>query len=160
MVADIGDGSCSAQSACQGGTGDIGDGSCNAQSACQGGSGDIGDYSCNGTTACAGVNEDIPDCTENEVAIECPEPTVAPDHGGARRPNIGAGLSGLFTGQPTPLPTAPSAAAPPATSPITPPRTGDGGLVDAKSIVDRGFVTGAVAVLALSGVALWRQRES
>jgi hypothetical protein len=46
-------------------------------------------------------------------------------------PNIGAGLSGLFNGQPTPLPTAPAAVAPAATSPvITPPRTGDGGLAD------------------------------
>ena len=46
-----------------------------------------------------------------------------------RRPNIGAGLSGLFAGQPTPLPTAPGAVAPAATAPtISPPRTGDGGL--------------------------------
>jgi hypothetical protein len=38
-------------------------------------------------------------------------------------------LGGLFSGQPTPLPTAPSAVAPAATSPvISPPRTGDGGL--------------------------------
>jgi hypothetical protein len=38
-------------------------------------------------------------------------------------------LGGLFSGQPTPLPTAPSAVAPAATaSAITPPRTGDGGI--------------------------------
>lgn len=38
-------------------------------------------------------------------------------------------LGGLFSGQPTPLPTAPSAVAPAATAPvITPPRTGDAGL--------------------------------
>jgi hypothetical protein len=48
-----------------------------------------------------------------------------------RRPNIGAGLSGLFAGQPTPLPTAPAPAA--ATAPsqgIRPPSTGDAGLAD------------------------------
>jgi hypothetical protein len=45
-----------------------------------------------------------------------------------RRPNIGAGLSGLFQGQPTPLPTA---AAPAAPSPvIRPPSTGNAGLAD------------------------------
>ena len=38
-------------------------------------------------------------------------------------------LGGLFSGQPTPLPTAPAAVAPAATAPvITPPRTGDAGL--------------------------------
>jgi hypothetical protein len=40
------------------------------------------------------------------------------------RPNIGAGLSGLFAGQPTPLPTAPVAPS----QTIRPPSTGDGGL--------------------------------
>ena len=46
------------------------------------------------------------------------------------RPNLGAGLGGLFAGQPTPLPTArPAAVAPAATAPsISPPRTGDAGL--------------------------------
>ncbi len=46
------------------------------------------------------------------------------------RPNLGAGLSGLFAGQPTPLPTArPAAVAPAATAPsISPPRTGEAGL--------------------------------
>jgi hypothetical protein len=47
-----------------------------------------------------------------------------------RPPNIGAGLSGLFAGQPTPLPTA-AAPAPGAPSPvIRPPSTGDAGLAD------------------------------
>jgi hypothetical protein len=47
-----------------------------------------------------------------------------------KRPNLGAGLGGLFAGQPTPLPTArPAAVAPAATAPsISPPRTGDAGL--------------------------------
>jgi len=47
-----------------------------------------------------------------------------------RPPNIGAGLSGLFAGQPTPLPSArPATTAPAAVAPtISPPRTGDGGL--------------------------------
>ena len=46
------------------------------------------------------------------------------------RGGLGAGLGGLFAGQPTPLPTArPAAAAPAATAPsISPPRTGDAGL--------------------------------
>jgi hypothetical protein len=46
------------------------------------------------------------------------------------RPNIGGGLGGLFQGQPTPLPAVPGAPPPAATSPITPPRTGDGGLTN------------------------------
>ena len=46
------------------------------------------------------------------------------------RPNIGAGLSGLFAGQPTALPTAPApAAVAPASNPtIRPPSTGDAAL--------------------------------
>ena len=54
---------------------------------------------------------------------------LVPEVQSTRPPNIGAGLSGLFNGMPTPLPTAPSAVAPAATAPsISPPRTGDGGL--------------------------------
>ena len=46
-----------------------------------------------------------------------------------RRPNIGAGLSGLFAGQPTALPTAPApAAVAPSQTTIRPPSTGDAGL--------------------------------
>jgi len=51
--------------------------------------------------------------------------------GGGPAPGLGAGLGGLFAGQPTPLPTArPAAVAPAATAPttISPPRTGDAGL--------------------------------
>jgi hypothetical protein len=58
-----------------------------------------------------------------------PEPTEKPRERIERSvPNIGAGLSGLFAGQPTPLPTA-AAPAPAAPSQgIRPPNTGDAGL--------------------------------
>ena len=63
--------------------------------------------------------------TPTPTATERPRSTPT----ATRPPNIGAGLSGLFQGQPTPLPTTPSVSAPAATAPaITPPRTGDGGL--------------------------------
>ena len=69
--------------------------------------------------------------------IRQPEPT--------RPPSIGGALSGLFTGQPTPLPTAPSAVAPAATSQvISPPRTGDAGLADGS----RTFGVAIVAIVA------------
>jgi hypothetical protein len=71
-----------------------------------------------------------------------------------RPPNIGAGLSGLFQGQPTPLPTAPSAVAPAATSPvITPPRTGDAGLAG-----DEGtpFYAAGIVLLAFAAVPAYR----
>jgi hypothetical protein len=108
---------------------DIGNNSCNALSACQDGTGDIGDYSCNGQSNCQQLDDDVGFCEENDVAIDCPRPTPPP---ATQRPNIGAGLSGLFAGQPTPLPTArPSVSAPAATAPaISPPRTGDAGLAE------------------------------
>jgi CSLREA domain-containing protein len=53
-------------------------------------------------------------------------PTPSAEQASQRPPNIGAGLSGLFNGIPTPLPTAAHAVAPSAT--IRPPSTGDGGL--------------------------------
>lgn len=77
---------------------------------------------------------------------------VDDSHCDTQRPNIGAGLSGLFQGQPTPLPTAPSAVAPAATAPtISPPRTGDAGLADESSaplygVVAAGFVLAVVSV--------------
>ena len=79
---------------------------------------------------------------------------VDDSHCATQRPNIGAGLSGLFQGQPTPLPTAPSAVAPApaATAPtISPPRTGDAGLADESnaplySIVAAGFVLTVLSV--------------
>ena len=77
---------------------------------------------------------------------------VDDSHCVTQRPNIGAGLSGLFQGQPTPLPTAPSAVAPAATAPtISPPRTGDAGLADESSaplygVVAAGFVLTVVSV--------------
>jgi len=45
-----------------------------------------------------------------------------------QRPNIGAGLSGLFAGQPTALPTAPAPVAVAPSTTIRPPSTGDAGL--------------------------------
>jgi hypothetical protein len=68
-----------------------------------------------------------------------------------RPPNIGAGLSGLFAGQPTPLPTAPGAVAPAATAPtISPPRTGDGGLVGSSG---RTAIALGVLVVGSAGLA-------
>jgi hypothetical protein len=65
-------------------------------------------------------------CQEVEKTWVVPEPEVREDPIRPRPPNIGAGLSGLFAGQPTPLPTT---AAPAAPSPvIRPPSTGDAGL--------------------------------
>jgi hypothetical protein len=91
-----------------------------------------------------------------------PEPTEEPRRPPERErpPNIGAGLSGLFQGQPTPLPTAPSAAAPPsnrapaATSPITPPRTGDAGLAD-ESAVPAALIA-AILAAGLASSLGWR----
>ena len=77
---------------------------------------------------------------------------VDDSHCVTQRPNIGAGLSGLFQGQPTPLPTAPSAVAPAATAPtISPPRTGDAGLADDSNaalygVVAAGFVFGVLTL--------------
>jgi len=123
----IGDDSCNGVSACGAMRSNIGDHSCNALSACQDGSGDIGDFSCNGQSNCQQLDDDVGFCEENDPQIDCPRPTPAP----RQQPNIGAGLSGLFAGQPTPLPTAPSAVAPAANAPsISPPRTGDAGLVN------------------------------
>ena len=86
------------------------------------------------------INEPEPDegCDiVSKVWVEptpTPTPTVTPqvieDAARPSRPNIGAGLSGLFAGQPTALPTAvgpaPAAVAPSQT--IRPPSTGDAGL--------------------------------
>ncbi len=68
-----------------------------------------------------------------------------------QRPNIGAGLSGLFQGQPTPLPTAPSAVAPAATAPtISPPRTGDAGLADESSAPLYGIAAACLVFVMVS----------
>jgi hypothetical protein len=77
-----------------------------------------------------------------------------------RPPNIGAGLSGLFAGQPTPLPTAPSAVAPAATAPvITPPRTGDAGLVSGESGYVVFILAGTIAVAMLAAAAQAKARD-
>ena len=61
------------------------------------------------------------------TATPQPEDTAEPAR--PSRPNIGAGLSGLFAGQPTALPTAPApAAVAPTQTTIRPPSTGDAGL--------------------------------
>jgi hypothetical protein len=92
--------------------------------------------------------------------LEVLEPGPTPDTGRdpvrPRPPNIGAGLSGLFNGMPTPLPTAPSAVAPSTT--IRPPNTGDGGVRDGNGVVDRGFIIGAAAILTFTGIAIARRR--
>jgi hypothetical protein len=76
---------------------------------------------------------------------------VDDSHCEAQRPNIGAGLSGLFQGQPTPLPTAPSAVAPAATAPtISPPRTGDAGLADESSAPLYGIAAACLVFVMVS----------
>jgi hypothetical protein len=76
-----------------------------------------------------------------------------------RPPNIGAGLSGLFAGQPTPLPTAPAAVAPAATSPvITPPRTGDAGLASKSSRSAIAVAAGAIALVSLAAAVRLKAR--
>ena len=73
------------------------------------------------------------------------------DNSNQRPPNIGAGLSGLFQGQPTALPTAPSAVAPAATAPtISPPRTGDGGLVSTSKAPVLGLLAAGFVLTLLS----------
>ena len=75
-----------------------------------------------------------------------------------QRPNIGAGLSGLFQGQPTPLPTAPSAVAPAATAPtISPPRTGEAGLADESGAPLYGVVAAGFVFAMLSAYRLVRR---
>lgn len=88
---------------------------------------------------------ELPEINEPEPEEDCdivskvwlaptPEPTPDPTSEPRERiersvPNIGAGLSGLFNGQPTALPGAATAVAPAATSQtIRPPSTGDAGL--------------------------------
>jgi hypothetical protein len=73
------------------------------------------------------INEELDTEYDSLLELECQE--VQKTWVEPQRPNIGAGLSGLFAGQPTPLPTAPAPAA--ATAPsqgIRPPSTGDAGL--------------------------------
>jgi hypothetical protein len=93
-----------------------------------------------------------------------PEPTPEPSSTprvrptATRPPNIGGGLSGLFNGQPTPLPGS-SQAGVQAGSPvspsqasnavITPPRTGDAGLVESTGYGELAvLVTATVAIVA------------
>ena len=88
-------------------------------------------------------------CTfsNRERGLETPAPNRRP-------PNIGAGLSGLFAGQPTPLPTTvPAVVAPAAPAPIRPPNTGDGGLAQpdrgAQGLLVLAPVGSLVAAIAL-----------
>jgi len=88
-----------------------------------------------------------------------PSTTPRPRPTATRPPNISGGLSGLFTGQPTPLPqavqpAAPAGGAPAATSPvaITPPRTGDGGLANNSTPLTASLIAVAGGVIGLSTV--------
>ena len=91
---------------------------------------------------------------ENEVKIGATGcGNVLREETNQRPPNIGAGLSGLFNGMPTPLPTAPSAVAPApaATAPtISPPRTGDGGLVSTSEASVFGLAAAGFVLTLLS----------
>jgi hypothetical protein len=91
-----------------------------------------------------------------------PSTTPRPRPTATRPPNIGGALSGLFTGQPTPLPQAAQPAAraggaPASTSPvaITPPRTGEAGLAGQPSPFSAaliGLAGGAIALGMVVGV--------
>ena len=92
--------------------------------------------------------EQVEDCA-TPTPTETQRPRMTPT--ATRPPNIGAGLSGLFVGQPTPLPTAPSAVAPAATAPtISPPRTGDAGLADESSAPLYGIAAAGIALAVIS----------
>jgi hypothetical protein len=78
------------------------------------------------------INEEFDTDFENEDEFRCQQVTKTWREAQRDVPNIGAGLSGLFAGQPTPLPTA-AAPAPAVTAPsqgIRPPNTGDAGLAN------------------------------
>jgi hypothetical protein len=107
-----------------------------------------------------GTNDVRAEASVLYLEVAEPEPTATPQvrQEPQRPPNIGAGLSGLFNGMPTPLPTAPSAVAPAVTT-IRPPSTGNGGIAGG-SIVDRGSVIGAVAVVVFAGIAITRHRRT
>jgi len=74
------------------------------------------------------INDELGSDYESLDELECQEVEKTWVDPVQQRPNIGAGLSGLFAGQPTALPTAPAPAAVAPSQTIRPPSTGDAGL--------------------------------
>jgi hypothetical protein len=74
------------------------------------------------------INDELGSDYESLDELECQEVEKTWVDPVQQRPNIGAGLSGLFAGQPTALPTAPAPAAVAPSTTIRPPSTGDAGL--------------------------------
>ncbi len=75
------------------------------------------------------INDEFDSDYESEEELFCQTVTKTWVEQPQRPPSIGAGLSGLFQGQPTALPTAPApAAVAPASTTIRPPSTGEAGL--------------------------------
>jgi hypothetical protein len=82
-----------------------------------------------------------------DITAEASVRYVAERRNEPQRPNIGAGLSGLFVGQPTPLPTTPPSAVMPASPTIRPPNTGSGGLAQEGSASTSPVVVSAALLV-------------
>jgi hypothetical protein len=73
-------------------------------------------------------NKDQIDSDDDGIGDECDVAVILPSPEPTTRPNIGAGLSGLFAKSNAPAQATPVAVAPATSTTIRPPNTGDGGL--------------------------------